>query len=201
MGRRAGKSCVVLDTSTLLNFLMLDRIDLLATLPGLDFFVSATVEAEVVKEDGPAKLRAAFGQGLLRRIDEDATEELALYTDYRDRAGMGAGEASCLAIAATRGWMLASDDHGPFRREAKDVIGEGRLLTTPEIFVLAIRARVLSIEEADELKGELSRMRFAMAFASFRELVDDEQQEQQDVRSTDRSNSNAAQASTKGDPR
>jgi predicted nucleic acid-binding protein len=47
----------------------------------------------------------------------------------------------------------------------------GRLLGTPDIFVVAIRAGLLSVEEADADKLALEKRRFKLSFGSYRELV------------------------------
>src|SRR5215470_3847723 len=70
---------------------------------------------------------------------------------------MGQGEAACLAMAAARGWMVASDERRWFRREAVAHLGEGRLVTTAGLLVLAIRAGFLSMEEADHTKAVLEQ--------------------------------------------
>lgn len=44
-------------------------------------------------------------------------------------------------------------------------------MTTAGLFVLAIQAGLLSVEEADQAKVMLERHRFRMKFRSFRELV------------------------------
>jgi hypothetical protein len=67
---------------------------------------------------------------------------------------------------------MASDEKRRLRREAIGRLGEGRLLTTVGIFLLAIRAGVLTIEEADEAKVLLEQHRFRMAFRSFCDLID-----------------------------
>jgi NAD(P)-dependent dehydrogenase (short-subunit alcohol dehydrogenase family) len=50
-------------------------------------------------------------------------------------------------------------------------LGPRRILTTPGLYVLAIRGGVVSVEEADGDKVTLEACRFKMDFASFRDLV------------------------------
>ena len=47
----------------------------------------------------------------------------------------------------------------------------GRLVTTPGLFVLAIRSGALSIDAADEAKAILEQHRFRMSFKSFRDVL------------------------------
>jgi predicted nucleic acid-binding protein len=83
----------------------------------------------------------------------------------------GKGEAACLALAESRGWLVASDEKRRFRREVLALLGSGRLVTTPGLFVLAIRAGGISVQEADEVKAVLERHRFRMGFRSLCEVI------------------------------
>ena len=49
-----------------------------------------------------------------------------------------------------------------------------RLLTTPAIYLRAIRAGLLSVAEADADKALLASRRFVMRFASFADLLNSE---------------------------
>ncbi|MBI4333347.1 MAG: hypothetical protein HY673_18945 [Chloroflexi bacterium] len=62
---------------------------------------------------------------------------------------------------------------GIIRREVNARLGQGRLVTTAEVFVLAIHAGTISMEQADQAKAVLEQHRFRMAFGSFRELIED----------------------------
>ena len=74
-------------------------------------------------------------------------------------------------ITAKRGWYISSDEKRRFRREAEARVGADRILGTVEVFVLAIEAALLTLEEADADKLVLERRRFKVAFRSFRERV------------------------------
>ncbi|MBI4641295.1 MAG: hypothetical protein HY731_11405, partial [Candidatus Tectomicrobia bacterium] len=66
-----------------------------------------------------------------------------------------------------------SDEKRRFRREVNARLGQGRLVTTAGVFVLAICAGTISVEQADQAKAVLEQHRFRMAFESFRELIGD----------------------------
>lgn len=66
---------------------------------------------------------------------------------------------------------MACDEKRVFLREARTRLGTGRILNTPGLYVLWIRAGVLSVEEADAAKAILDSNRFKMRFASFREVI------------------------------
>jgi hypothetical protein len=86
-------------------------------------------------------------------------------------AHIGRGEAACIAIAAKEGWHIASDEKRRFLREAEARVGVGHVITTVDVFVLAIKAGLLTVEEADVDKITLEGRRFKVSFASYRELV------------------------------
>lgn len=162
---------VVTDASVLINLMHVDRLDLLGALAGYDFVVPPEVEAEVTVPAQAQALARGFGAGHIGRIrfsDADTTE-LEVYAELVQV--IGKGEAACLALAQIRGWYVASDERRRFLRLARERIGEGRVLNTPGIFVLAIRAGLLTVEDADQDKGVLERYRFKMRFASFRDVL------------------------------
>lgn len=71
------------------------------------------------------------------------------------------------------GWYIASDEKKRFLREAEARVGAGRVITTVDVFVLAIKAGLLTIEDADADKLTLESKRFKPkpSFTSYRELV------------------------------
>ncbi len=46
-----------------------------------------------------------------------------------------------------------------------------RLVLTPGLIVLAIRRKILTLEEADSIKRFLEQRRFKMTFGSFAEVI------------------------------
>jgi hypothetical protein len=56
------------------------------------------------------------------------------------------------------------DERRALRREVERRLGQGRLITTPGLFVLGIQADVISVKEADRAKDLLEHRRFRMSF-------------------------------------
>lgn len=83
----------------------------------------------------------------------------------------GRGEAASLALAATRGFLVASDERKVFLRQARQRLGEGRIVNTPGLFVLAIQRGTLTVADADAAKAVLETRSFKMKFESFAELI------------------------------
>lgn len=88
----------------------------------------------------------AFGAGHIARACFTGTAELEVYAQVVQV--IGKGEAACLAMAEVQGWCVASDERRKFPRLANERLGPGRVVNTAGTFVLAIRASLLSVEEA-----------------------------------------------------
>ena len=159
-----------IDASVLINFLRLERLDILAAIAEVDFVVPEQVAAEITDPRQARTLAQAVRDGRLRCERSTDPDELTAYADLR--RFMGRGEAACLSMAERRGWLAAVDERGGFRRTAGQRIGEDRILNTPGILVLAIRGGVLSVNEADVLKARLENLRYRMKFRSFRDVLD-----------------------------
>lgn len=160
---------VVSDSSVLINFINIDRLNLLGALPGFDFVIPDHVEAEITQPEQKACLAVAIEAGHLKREAMTDLTEIGVFAELTQV--MGKGEAACLAMAKERGWWIAADERGRFLRQVRERLGEARLLNTPGILLKAIRANVLTVAEADKLKAELERHRFKMKFGSFGELL------------------------------
>lgn len=160
---------VLTDTSILINFLHVERLDLLGKLPGYEFQVPDHVVEEILDPKLRERLEAGLQSGGLTVLSIIDLEEIEAYANFHRT--LGQGEAACLAVAVRRGYFVGSDDRGAFRRAAAEGLGKERILTTPDLIVLAIRAGVASVEEADEWKVTLEANRFRMRFSSFREIL------------------------------
>lgn len=160
---------VLADASVVVNLAIVDRLDLLGSLSAYEFRVPEEVVEEVRRPEQRALLDRALRAGHLQRCRLTGLSVLDHYR--RLRHGLGSGEAACLALAYAEGWSVACDEKRLFRREAWRLLGEGRLLNTPGLFVLGIRQHYWAVSEADRAKEVLERNRFRMRFRSFDELV------------------------------
>lgn len=160
---------IVADASVLINLMHVARLALCACLPGFELVVPDHVREEISRPEQSAALTACVERGIIQI--EEITDIAAIAVFAELTVHLGRGEAACLAIAVEKGWMVASDEKGRFRREAKERIGQDRLLGTADLLVLAIQAGRLTIEEADGDKAALEERSFKMDFASFRDLV------------------------------
>jgi predicted nucleic acid-binding protein len=160
---------VVADANVLINLCHANLLSLLDGLTGYAFVVTREVDLEVTVPDQRRAVDEMFARGKVRRESLESIDELRAFADLRQLLGLG--EASCLAMAQCRGFCLASDERRALLREARARLGEGKVLTTPGLIVLSIRAGLLDIDAADAAKAVLERHRFTMRFRSFAEVV------------------------------
>jgi predicted nucleic acid-binding protein len=97
-----GRLLVVADSSFLINFLVLDRMDILAGLPQFRFHVVNHVSAEIRYEDQRRLFQAAMDSGVVTEIEITETREILLYDELR--RFLGDGESASLAVAVNRQW-------------------------------------------------------------------------------------------------
>lgn len=103
---------VVSDTSILINFLKIDRLDLLKSC-SLHFLVTDHVRGEIT-ENFPDQFER-FRVGLLQHIFEEISvtdiAELELFSSLLKNGKLGAGECSAISVAVHRNYLLAIDDN------------------------------------------------------------------------------------------
>ena len=167
---------VVADTSVLINFLKIDRMDLIGRYPGR-FLATDHVGSELA-DDYPeqrARYEAAVMAGLLDTCSVTDPSEVALFGRLGPGVRLGAGECSAIAVALSRTYGIAIDDNRAINialREAAQVGVKLTVLRTPDIMVTLIRASVLPLKEADQVKDRWEQHhRFRLKVQSFRDLL------------------------------
>jgi predicted nucleic acid-binding protein len=160
---------VITDTNVLINFLHIGQLVLLGALPAYRLQLPTEVLLELTDPGQRSAVDNAIAADQLDLLVIDALDALALFGDLRDL--MGRGEAACLALAATAGYHLASDEKKRFRRKAIELIGEARILGTEDLLVEAIRCGRITVAQADGYKRVLAENRYMMPFASSAERL------------------------------
>lgn len=169
MSTPAVTTVVITDTNVLINFLHIGQLALLAELSAYRFQLPPEVLQELTDPGQKASVDNAIAVGQLDLLVIDELDALALFGDLRDL--MGRGEAACLALAATVGCHIASDEKKRFRRKAIELIGEARILGTEDLLLEAIRYGRITVAQADGYKVVLAENRYTMPFASFAERL------------------------------
>lgn len=170
------RAIVVADTSVLINFLRIDRMDLFGVHPAL-FIATDHVAAEIADTypDQQACYQAAliFGQVTQQRVDDPVEVEIFLRMAQRGR--LGAGERSAIAVALNRGCALAIDDSRAIQRALEEAGITGNplpILRTQDIVVELIRGGIVSVEAADAIHADwAANHRFKLKIRSFRDLL------------------------------
>jgi predicted nucleic acid-binding protein len=106
---------VVADTSVLLNFLKIGRMDLIGSHPRR-FLATDHVENEIIDETQRAAFLAAVASGHLDTCTVNDPREVELFLRLAPGVRLGAGECSALAVAVNRGHAIAIDDNRALNR-------------------------------------------------------------------------------------
>ena len=174
MSRLVGASppaVVVTDASVLVNFLRIDRIDLIGK-HSHAFIVTDHVAHEVSDRypDQQQRFASAVEAGALSQQSVTSPAEIALFGKLSASGRLGAGECSAIAVAVHRRHTLAMDDRRA-TMQAWRADRTLRVLTTQDLMVSMIGEGLLDIIEADSIKDEwAARHRFRLKLASFREV-------------------------------
>ncbi len=158
-----------MDTCILINLATVSRLDLLAQISDLVFYVPQEVLNEITVPEQRDQADAEIASGRLMTARIEAPEELARFAEYVEE--FGKGESACLAIATCRNWAIATDETKD-KRLSREIAARGiQIINTPGILLKAITRKVLTVEAADAIKAQLEKHRFKMSFNSFGELV------------------------------
>ena len=162
---------IVTDASVLMNFLRIDRMDLIAS-HSHAFVVTDHVVAEISDRypEQRQRLGEATGRGTVSETSITSPEELSLFESLSASGRLGAGECSAIAMAVHRRFALAIDDRQA-TVQARRTDSTLRVLTTQDLVVSMIGEALLDITEADRIKDEwAARHRFRLKLDSFRDI-------------------------------
>ena len=147
---------IAMDSSVLINFLKIDRMDLLANhscrIIATDHVFREISEHYPVQQ---RRLAEAIGREGIAIEELDRAEEFQLFRSLITSGDLGAGECSAIALAINREFMLAMDDK---RAIAKALRKDQTLhiLTTKDLIVSMIGENLLDVAAADQIKRELA---------------------------------------------
>ncbi|CDL00982.1 conserved protein of unknown function [Magnetospirillum gryphiswaldense MSR-1 v2] len=167
---------IIADTSVLINFLRIDRMDLIGAHPSA-FVATEHVAVEISDSypDQHARYRAAVIAGYLSEQRVDDPTEVELFLRLRQTPRLGTGECSAISVALNRGHRLAIDDNRAISRALHEAGLAKRTLDivrTQDIIVTLIQAETLTVEAADTiLEDWASNNRFKLKISSFSEIT------------------------------
>lgn len=147
---------IAMDSSVLINFLKIDRMDLLANHSCQ--IIATDHVSEEISDHYPVqqqRLAEAIRREGIAIVALDRAEEFQLFGSLAAPGNLGAGECSAIALAVNRGFMLAMDDKGAIAK-ARRKYQTLRILTTKDLIVSMIGENLLDIAAADQIKEELA---------------------------------------------
>ena len=162
---------IVMDASVLMNFLRIDRMDLIAG-HSRDFVVTDHVAAEISDRypEQQQRFSDATVRGAVSQTSITSPEELSLFGSLSESGRLEAGECSAIAMAVRRRVALAIDDRQA-TVQARHIDRDLHVLTTQDLMVSMIGEALLDIAEADRIKDEwAARHRFRLKLVSFRDI-------------------------------
>lgn len=166
------QSIMVSDTSVLVNFLRIERVDLIAD-HSYEFLVTDHVSEEIT-DNYPAQLElfeCAVADGILRVVSVTDAKAVALFARLSSTGTLGAGECSAIALSVHGGYSLAIDDKRA-AKQARSVSSNLKILRTQELVASMIQEDLLTVAEADAMKDTWSdNHRFRLPFNSFNDIL------------------------------
>lgn len=161
---------IVADTNILINFLNVDRLDLIAE-HSHHFVITDHVSTEITDLLQKEKLQQAIRNRVFTERQLVAIEEIQLFANLMRSNRIGSGESSAITCAVLGKHKLAIDDRRAIQ-EAKKVEPNIQVMTTRDIIVSMIKESLLDVTEADHIKTYWAeKHRFRLKFGSFSELV------------------------------
>jgi predicted nucleic acid-binding protein len=144
----------VVDASLLISLGKAGRLGLLLDATELELFVTPTVRAQLQSNDtrGPVEERIVAGRIQVLHLSSDDEAELNALAEWSEL--VDEGEAECIAVAVTRGWLVGLEDRAA-QRAIRRRGGGPRWVGCADLLVLAVRARRLTVEEADAVLRSL----------------------------------------------
>ncbi len=160
------------DSSVLINFLRINRLDLFEKC-SYSFFITDHVQDEISTcfPDQLDCLMRGLNQNTLQKVNVESPKEFSVFADLCQSGQLGAGECAAIAVASCREYCLAIDDTQAIKK-TKDLLPPSSLVRTQDLILIMIQEQLLDIEEADKLKETWAMQhRFKLKIKSFSELV------------------------------
>ncbi len=164
-----GATRVVLDTSVLINFLAVGRLDLLSGFQQHDYILTGHVIGEILSKATRSRLMEAVAAARNLTMGNVLINSPAgeLFAKLTGEHRLGAGECAAIAYASTNGCSLAIDDRAARKVTARYDSGL-QIVGTEDLVVLYLAHGCLDVAQADGMKKQWEEHhRFRLPFASF----------------------------------
>ena len=163
---------VIADTSVLVNFLCIDRMDLLAR-HAHRFMITEHVKEEITHHypEQQVRLGAALADGTLEEIAVSGDVALELFRTLSETRRLGAGESAAIACAIANDYAIAIDDRAAIV-QARQLKADLVVMGSQDIMISLIRSGLIEVGESDEIKDTWAdQHRFRLHIISFRDVL------------------------------
>jgi len=163
---------LVTDTSVLVNFLRIDRMELLGALP-CRFIVTDHAAGELTDfyPEQVERYQAAVAAGHVEDCTVTDEAALSIFGRLTGTTRLGVSESATIAHAMVTGAGVAIDDRRAISEAQR--IAEGLVIVrTADLMVRMIELAMLTLAEADAIKDDwAANHRFRIPVASFAEMM------------------------------
>ncbi|MDR6147607.1 putative nucleic acid-binding protein [Sphingomonas sp. SORGH_AS870] len=163
---------LVTDTSVLVNFLRIDRMELLGALP-CRFIVTDHAAGELTDfyPEQVERYRAALAAGHVEACTVTNEAALNIFGQLTGTTRLGVGESATIAHAMVTGAGVAIDDRRAINEAQR--IAEGLVIVrTADLMVRMIEHALITVAQADTIKDDwAANHRFRIPVASFTEMM------------------------------
>lgn len=163
---------LVTDTSVLVNFLRIDRMELLGALP-CRFIVTDHAAGELTDfyPEQVERYQAALAAGHVEACTVTDEAALDIFGRLTGTTRLGVGESATIAHAMVTGAGVAIDDRRAINEAQR--IAEGLVIVrTADLMVRMIELAMLTLAEADAIKDDwAANNRFRIPVVSFDEMM------------------------------
>ncbi len=163
---------VVSDTSVLINFLKIDRLNLLKNC-SLHFLITEHVRSEITDSfpEQLQQLQSGLQQHTLEEIRVAEASEIEIFSALMQQGKLGVGECSAISVAIHRKYPLGIDDNLAIR-STLSLAPDLPILRTQDLMVKMIQEDVLNVSDADAILQDWAKNhRFKLKIKSFKELI------------------------------
>lgn len=142
-------SIMICDTSVLINFLRINRIDLITAL-NYKILITEEVTQEILKrfEQQYQVLQKSLEEGCLTEVIVNKPQELEIFSQLVVK--LGRGESSAIAYALHNDCILLIDDKKAIK-EAQSFNKALRIMNTQSLISFMVNKGILSAEQENEL--------------------------------------------------
>ncbi|GEM_PF-2872640 len=140
----------VLDASLILSVASANAFQLLWTHPVYVWHISGIVRSELRQRTSRDPIDAAIAAGHLLLVELDTADpaQMREWATWLERVDQG--EAEAIAVASTRGWLVAIEDRQA-QRAIDANLGQGRWVNCGSLLIDAVVDKRFSVAEADKI--------------------------------------------------